>query len=80
MEIGIQVPELEGVHGHAVTIVKWYKKEGDIVRKDEAVLEIEFPKVEFEISSPANGRLIKIIVKEGRMARVLDKVGIIEAE
>ncbi len=39
------------------TIVKWHKKIGDPVKKDETLLEISTDKVDSEIPSPASGVL-----------------------
>lgn len=47
------------------TIVRWIKKVGDSVDKDEPLFEISTDKVDAEIPSPAAGTLIEIGVKEG---------------
>ncbi len=41
------------------------KKEGDLVKKGEVLLEIETDKAEIEIDSEISGIIIKIMVKEG---------------
>lgn len=46
------------------TIIKWYKKVGDAVKKDETLFEISTDKVDTEVPSPADGFLAEIIVKE----------------
>ena len=46
------------------TIVKWHKKVGDKVKKDETILEISTDKVDSEIPSPAAGVLAEIVVQE----------------
>ncbi len=46
------------------TIVKWHKKIGDQVKKDETLLEISTDKVDSEIPSPAAGMLAEIVVAE----------------
>jgi len=46
------------------TIVKWHKKLGDHVEKDETLLEISTDKVDSEIPSPASGVLAEIVVAE----------------
>jgi 2-oxoglutarate dehydrogenase E2 component (dihydrolipoamide succinyltransferase) len=46
------------------TIVKWHKKIGDPVKKDETLLEISTDKVDSEIPSPASGLLAQIVVAE----------------
>lgn len=65
------------MRAEAATVVRWLKKEGDDVRKDEPVVLLEFPKVELEVSSPSSGRLAKVLAKEGRMVRVDDTIGLV---
>jgi len=52
------------------TIVKWLKKIGQDVEKDENILLISTDKVEAEIPSPASGTLLSIIVKPGETVAV----------
>ena len=52
------------------TITKWFKKAGDKVNKDEALLEISTDKVDTEIPSPAAGIVGKIFVDEGQTVEV----------
>ena len=47
------------------TIVRWIKKVGDTVDRDEPLFEISTDKVDAEIPSPAAGVLTEIRVKEG---------------
>jgi pyruvate dehydrogenase E2 component (dihydrolipoamide acetyltransferase) len=47
------------------TVVKWLKKVGDSVQRDEPLLEISTDKVDAEIPSPAAGVLTEILAKEG---------------
>src|SRR3954467_9655307 len=47
------------------TIVRWLKKVGDAVERDEPLFEISTDKVDAEIPSPAAGVLAEIKVKEG---------------
>ena len=47
------------------TIVRWIKKVGDEVDRDEPLFEISTDKVDAEIPSPAAGLLAEIRVKEG---------------
>jgi pyruvate dehydrogenase E2 component (dihydrolipoamide acetyltransferase) len=46
------------------TIIKWHKKVGDIVKKDEMIFEISTDKVDTEIPSPEAGTLAEILVGE----------------
>jgi pyruvate dehydrogenase E2 component (dihydrolipoyllysine-residue acetyltransferase) len=59
------------------TIVRWIKKVGDEVDRDEPLFEISTDKVDAEIPSPAAGRLSEIKVKEGETVPVNSIVAII---
>jgi len=52
------------------TIVKWLKRVGDRVERDEPLLEISTDKVDAEIPAPATGTLSEILVQEGRTVAV----------
>src|SRR5687767_15754196 len=52
------------------TIVRWIKKVGDQVDRDEPLFEISTDKVDAEIPSPAAGVLTAIQVKEGETVPV----------
>jgi pyruvate dehydrogenase E2 component (dihydrolipoamide acetyltransferase) len=59
------------------TIVKWLKKVGDEVKRDEPLFEISTDKVDAEIPSPASGVLTEILFKEGETVPVNTVVAII---
>jgi pyruvate dehydrogenase E2 component (dihydrolipoamide acetyltransferase) len=61
------------------TIVRWIKKVGDQVDRDEPLFEISTDKVDAEIPSPAAGLLSAIKVKEGETVPVNSVVAIIGA-
>jgi pyruvate/2-oxoglutarate dehydrogenase complex dihydrolipoamide acyltransferase (E2) component len=52
------------------TIIKWYKKVGDRVKKDEPLFEISTDKVDTEIPSPEEGTLAEIMVGEQETVEV----------
>lgn len=52
------------------TVVKWLKKAGDSVNKDEPLLEVSTDKVDTEIPAPASGTLLKTIAREGATVEV----------
>jgi pyruvate dehydrogenase E2 component (dihydrolipoamide acetyltransferase) len=60
------------------TIVRWVKKVGDKVDRDEPLFEISTDKVDAEIPSPAAGVLTEIRAKEGETVAVHHVVGIID--
>jgi 2-oxoglutarate dehydrogenase E2 component (dihydrolipoamide succinyltransferase) len=59
------------------TIVRWIKKVGDDVDRDEPLFEISTDKVDAEIPSPVAGRLAEIRVKEGETVPVNSVVAVI---
>ena len=59
------------------TIVRWIKKVGDAVDRDEPLFEISTDKVDAEIPAPAAGVLTEIKVKEGETVAVNSVVGTI---
>ena len=61
------------------TIVRWIKKVGDSVDRDEPLFEISTDKVDAEIPSPAAGVLLEIAVKEGETVPVNSVVATIGA-
>jgi pyruvate dehydrogenase E2 component (dihydrolipoamide acetyltransferase) len=61
------------------TIVRWIKKVGEDVDRDEPLFEISTDKVDAEIPSPVSGRLAEIRVKEGETVPVNSVVAIIGA-
>ncbi|MCU0342847.1 MAG: 2-oxoglutarate dehydrogenase, E2 component, dihydrolipoamide succinyltransferase [Ignavibacterium sp.] len=52
------------------TIIKWHKKVGDQVKRDEIIFEISTDKVDTEIPSAEAGVLTEILVKEGDTVEV----------
>lgn len=61
------------------TIIKWYKKKGDAVKRDEIIFEISTDKVDTEIPSPSDGVLTDILVQEGDTVEVGTTVAIIDS-
>jgi len=58
-------------------LAKWFKKEGDLVEKGEALFEFETEKVVTEVEAPATGILRKILAPEGSVVPVAGLVAII---
>lgn len=70
--VDVKVPSV-GESISEVTIASWLKKDGDIVKLDEAICSIESDKATLEISAPKAGKL-KILVKEGETVAIGAKV------
>ena len=62
------------------TILKWLKKEGDLINEDESVLEVATDKVDTEIPSTCSGTILQILVNEGDIVKVGSPIAIIETE
>ncbi len=78
MELKIQVPPL----GESVvegTIVKWLKKVGDEVKLDEPLVELMTDKINVEIPSPADGKIMKILAEPDTVVPVGETIGIMDA-
>ena len=68
-EIEIKMPKM----GESVmegTILKWYKKVGEAVKKDETIFEISTDKVDTEVPSPVAGTIAEILVAEQETVEV----------
>ncbi|MCC7007189.1 MAG: 2-oxo acid dehydrogenase subunit E2 [Acidobacteria bacterium] len=62
------------------TIVRWIKRVGDAVEKDEPLFEISTDKVDAEIPSPDAGVVLEIRVAEGETVPVHSVVAVIGTE
>ncbi len=60
------------------TITKWLKVEGDSLEEDDAIVEIATDKVDSEIPSPVEGKLIKTLFNEGDVVAVGTVIAIVE--
>jgi len=69
MSVEIKVPAM-GESVTEATVARWFKKEGDAVKRDEPVLELETDKVTVEVPAPADGAIESISVKEGDTVQV----------
>jgi len=73
MAVELRVPEV----GESITEVQigsWFKKEGEPVERDEALVEIESDKATLELPAPVSGILSKVLKKKGEMAKVGDLI------
>ena len=62
------------------TITKWLKNPGDRIEEDDPIVEIATDKVDSEIPSPVEGKLIKVLFKEGDVIPVGVVIAIIETD
>ncbi|MDP4822913.1 MAG: 2-oxoglutarate dehydrogenase complex dihydrolipoyllysine-residue succinyltransferase [Aestuariivirgaceae bacterium] len=69
MSTDIKVPAL-GESVTEATIARWFKKEGEAVKADEPLVELETDKVTVEVPAPASGVLTSIGVASGATVNV----------
>ena len=67
--IEVTLPELgEGIQD--ATVACWHKAVGDIVKKDEDIVELVTDKASFQVSALESGRIQDILVLEGESAKI----------
>jgi len=62
------------------TITRWVKSAGDNVEEDDSIVEIATDKVDSEIPSPVEGKIIETLYSEGDVVPVGKVIAIIEME
>ena len=79
MNENIIVPAL-GESITEATVSKWIKNQGDQVKEDEPIVELETDKVNVEVPSPAEGVISKINFKTGDTVEVGALLGTISSQ
>ncbi|MEE3323470.1 MAG: 2-oxoglutarate dehydrogenase complex dihydrolipoyllysine-residue succinyltransferase [Pseudomonadota bacterium] len=74
----ILVPTL-GESVSEATVATWLKKEGEAVKADEPIVELETDKVTLEVNAPSDGVIVKISAAEGENVEVGALLGEIDA-
>jgi len=69
MLIDVTLPQL-GESVNEGTISKWLVREGDVVKKDQALVSIATDKADSELPAPAAGRVTKLLAAEGQIVPV----------
>ena len=62
------------------TITKWLKQVGDTINEDDSLVEIATDKVDSEIPSPVEGKLINLLFNEGDIVPVGTPIAIISLD
>lgn len=70
----LKVPKTGGLPTTKVNVVRWLKQEGESVKRGDPVVELETEKVNYELDSPVEGILLRILTKEGVEVPVGDPV------
>jgi 2-oxoglutarate dehydrogenase E2 component (dihydrolipoamide succinyltransferase) len=77
MSIEVLVPNLPESVSDA-TLISWHKKAGDVVNKNENLVDLETDKVVLEVTAPESGILNKIIKDNGAIVTSGELLAIIE--
>lgn len=62
------------------TITKWLKNPGDNIEEDDPIVEIATDKVDSEIPSPVEGKLVKVLFNEGDVVAVGKVIAVIDTD
>tara|TARA_B100000029_G_scaffold315129_1_gene307558 strand:+ start:1406 stop:2677 length:1272 start_codon:yes stop_codon:yes gene_type:complete len=76
MATELKMPQM-GYDMEEGTVVRWLKKEGAHVNRNEAVAEIETDKAVVEFESESEGILLSIVAKEGSIVPVGETIAVI---
>ncbi len=79
LEKSILMPKM-GESIAEATIIRWLKNEGDVIQKDESIVEIATDKVDSEIPSSEAGILVQKLCKDGDVVKVGEAVALIRSE
>jgi pyruvate/2-oxoglutarate dehydrogenase complex dihydrolipoamide acyltransferase (E2) component len=62
------------------TVLRWLKREGDIVAEGDPLVEVEAEKANHEIEAPVSGRIESIVAEEGDEIKVGATMALIDTE
>ncbi|BCG63352.1 MAG: 2-oxoglutarate dehydrogenase E2 component, dihydrolipoamide succinyltransferase [Methyloprofundus sp.] len=79
MSIEIRVPTLPESVADA-TLISWHKQPGDLIKKDENLVDLETDKVVLEVPAPQAGVLKEIISQDGSTVQSGDLLAIFSIE
>jgi pyruvate dehydrogenase E2 component (dihydrolipoamide acetyltransferase) len=73
MPVDVLVPPL-GTNVDVLTLISWYKQEGDVVVKDEPLFVVETDKATLDVEAPASGILCRILAEPGAEVAALSRI------
>ena len=79
MLVEVKVPQLSESVSEA-TLLAWHKREGERVKRDENLIDIETDKVVLELPAPADGVLAKIVKGDGGTVRAGEVIATIDTD
>ncbi len=78
MSIDVLAPPL-GTTVDTVTLVNWYRHEGETVRQGEPLFAVETDKATLDVEAPASGILRQVSCQPGSEVKVLSRIAVIAA-
>ena len=79
MLIEIKVPQLSESVAEA-TLLAWRKKEGESVKRDENLIDIETDKVVLELPAPVDGVIKRILKKDGATVKAGEIIAMLDTD
>jgi 2-oxoglutarate dehydrogenase E2 component (dihydrolipoamide succinyltransferase) len=79
MSIELRIPNA-GESIQEVQIGQWLKQEGDRVRRDESLVELDTDKASMELPAPSDGILSRIMKKDGDKVAVGEVIALIDPD
>ncbi|MGL5095234.1 MAG: biotin/lipoyl-containing protein, partial [Planctomycetia bacterium] len=77
MPVEVKVPSA-GESISEVQLGSWLKKEGDFVKSEETLVEIETDKATMEVPAPVAGRIVKLLAPAGAVVKPNDVIAVID--
>ena len=77
MRVELKVPEF-GESVTEVQIARWRRRQGDQVKRDEELVELETDKATMELAAPAGGVVVEIRKSAGESASVGEVIALID--
>lgn len=77
MIIDVKTPELSDSITEG-TLLEWHKQIGDLVNRDETLIDLETDKVILEISAPSKGTLVEVLRENGAVVTAGETIARIE--
>src|SRR6188508_3558743 len=79
MIVEVKVPQLSESVAEA-TLLDWHKREGEPVKRDENLIDVETDKVVLELPAPSDGVLVKIVKNDGDSVTSGEVIAVIDTE
>lgn len=79
MTVEVKVPVLPESVTEA-TVLTWHKQEGDFVKRDENLVDLETEKVVLEVPAPKDGKITQLLKPEGEIVNGDELLAVIDTE